>query len=88
MAENTRTASQDIRRAVVAKGYLNQAHFYTQPRSDEIRTLTYYRHRIRHENWLLLEVITDSHSLEEIHCELWRPVSLSGSVDDTIDAIP
>lgn len=76
-----------IRTALAVKGYrfVTRFHGPTTVSGGEHRTFTFYTNGTQ---VLLLDVTYDALRREELACELYRPVSATNSIEDTISAIP
>jgi hypothetical protein len=87
MADDTPTASQQIREALLAKGYHLEEKQYAVVgyASGLIRQLTYYGKEGQH---CLLEILIDPDSQEEILGALWVRVPEKKSIADMIAEIP
>jgi hypothetical protein len=84
MTEAEKTPSQQLRAALVAKGYLLQARRYVEGGSETSTRLDYYRKGPRH---YLLEIVADRESRAEVACDLWVAVTQSHSVAYAISTL-
>lgn len=84
------SASMHMKQALIAKGYRRDTlTTYAPSVPGESRTFTVYvKTFATYTQVLLLEVIEDEASREELYCELYRPLADEKNLAATLAAIP